>query len=73
MGEGDIAVFASPLGASVVQLVHAQEAPLSEQQAAPLIGEFLAGRKRLEVAAAEVRRLREAAAIEYVGEFRTGK
>jgi EpsD family peptidyl-prolyl cis-trans isomerase len=73
MGEGDIAVFAAPPGASVVRLVHAQEAPLSEQQAAPLIGEFLAGRKRLEVAAAEVRRLRAGASIEYVGEFRTGK
>jgi EpsD family peptidyl-prolyl cis-trans isomerase len=73
MGEGDIAVFPSPLGASVIQLVHAQEAPLSEQQAAPLIEQFLAGRKRLEVAAAEVRRLRSGASIEYVGEFRTGK
>lgn len=73
MGEGDLAVFASPLGASVVQLVHAQDAPLGEQQAAPLIERFLAGRKRLEVAAAEVRRLRETASIEYVGEFRTGK
>ncbi len=73
MGEGDIAVFASPLGATVVQLVHAQDAPLGEQQAAPLIEQFLAGRKRLEVAAAEVRRLRAGASIEYVGEFRTGK
>lgn len=73
MGEGDIAVFPSPLGASVVQLVHAQEAPLNERQAAPLIEQFLAGRRRLEVAAAEVRRLRQAANIEYVGEFRTGK
>lgn len=73
MKAGEIAVFPSPMGASVVQLVHAVEAPLSEQQAAPVIEQFLAGRKRLEIAAAEVRRLRDSARIEYVGEFRSGK
>ena len=40
------------------------------QLAAPLIEQFLAGRKRLELAAAEVRRLREVATIEYAGEFK---
>jgi EpsD family peptidyl-prolyl cis-trans isomerase len=67
MKEGEIAVFASPHGASIVQLVHAEEAPLSEQQAAPVIEKFLAGRKRMELAAAEVRRLRHSARIEYSG------
>src|SRR5689334_19312982 len=70
MKEGEIAVFDAPAGAAVVQLVQAQDAPLSEREAAPLIGEFLSGRKRLEVAAAEVKRLRAAARIEYVGEPR---
>jgi EpsD family peptidyl-prolyl cis-trans isomerase len=70
MKPGEIAAFATPLGASVIQLVHYEEAPLSEQQAAPLIEQFLAGRKRLETAAAEVKRLREVATIEYVGEFK---
>jgi EpsD family peptidyl-prolyl cis-trans isomerase len=70
MKPGEIAAFGTPLGASVIQLVHAEEAPLAEQQAAPLIEQFLAGRKRLETAAAEVKRLREVATIEYVGEFK---
>jgi EpsD family peptidyl-prolyl cis-trans isomerase len=70
MREGEIAVFASAPGATVIQLVHAQDAPLTEQQAAPLIEQFIAGRKRLELAAAEVRRLREVAKIEYVGDFK---
>jgi EpsD family peptidyl-prolyl cis-trans isomerase len=70
MKEGDIAVFATPLGASVVQVVHAVEAPLSEQQAAPVIEQFLAARKKLELAAAEVRRLRDSARIDYVGDVK---
>jgi len=73
MSPGEIALFPSPMGASVIQLVHAEDAALSEQQAAPVIEQFLAGRKRLEVAAAEVRRLRDSARIEYVGEFRSSK
>ena len=70
MREGEMAVFTSPASTSVVQLVHAQDAALSEQQAAPVIERFLAGRRRLELAAAEVRRLRQVASIEYVGEFK---
>jgi EpsD family peptidyl-prolyl cis-trans isomerase len=71
MKDGEIAVLGVAMGgASVIQLVHAQEAGLTEPQAAPLIDQFLAGRKRLELAAAEVKRLRQVASIEYVGEFK---
>lgn len=75
MKDGDIAVFPLPASAgdasaAVVQVVRAEDAPLNETQAAPLIEQFLAGRKRLELAAAEVRRLREVATIEYAGEFK---
>jgi EpsD family peptidyl-prolyl cis-trans isomerase len=71
MRPGEIAVLDTPEGASVVQLVDAQEAPLGEREAAPMIENFLAGRKRLELAAAEVKRLREVARIEYVGDSKT--
>lgn len=72
MQPGEIAVFATPAGASVIQLVHAEEAPLGESQAAPVIEQFLAARRRLESAAAEVKRLREVATIEYLGDFKRG-
>jgi EpsD family peptidyl-prolyl cis-trans isomerase len=72
MKPGEVAVFATPAGAAVIQLEHAEAAPLGEREAAPLIEEFLAGRRRLESAAAEVRRLREVATIEYLGEFKRG-
>ena len=58
------------LDAKEMQVVYAERAPLSESQATPVIEQFLAGRKRLELAAAEVRRLRELATIEYAGEFK---
>jgi hypothetical protein len=76
MKAGEIAVFARPGyagaggGASVIRLEQAEDAPLSEPQAVPLIERFLAGRQRLEVAAAEVRRLRGAAHIEYTTQLK---
>ena len=72
MKPGEIALFATPSGAAALQLVRADDAPLTEQQAAPLIEQFLAGRRRLEGAAAELKRLRELATIEYLGEFKRG-
>jgi EpsD family peptidyl-prolyl cis-trans isomerase len=69
MRDGQIAVFPTRDGAAVVQLLRSQDAPLSEQQAAPIIERFLFSRKRLEVAQAEVKKLREQAKIEYVGEY----
>src|SRR5581483_1166052 len=70
MGPGELAVFPTPLGASVVQLVYSEGAPLAYEQAAALIENFLAGRKRLAVAQDEVKRLRETARIEYVAQFK---
>ncbi len=72
LGAGESAVFDSPAGGETleVQVVQVEDAPLSEAQATALIEQFLAGRKRLELAAAEVRRLREVATIEYAGEFK---
>ena len=69
MKEGQIAVITSSRGASVVQLLRAEEVPLSELEAAPVIRQFLANLKRIEVARAEIGRLREQGKIEYVGEF----
>ena len=60
----------SSAGASVIQLVDAQSAPLAYEQASPLIENFLAGRKRLAVAQDEVKRLRGTARIEYVAQFK---
>ena len=70
MKPGEIAVFATALGCNVIQLVQAEDAPLGLEQSQALIEQFLAGRKRLELAAAEVKRLRASAHIEYVAQFK---
>jgi EpsD family peptidyl-prolyl cis-trans isomerase len=70
MRDGQIAVFSTARGASVVQVLRSEEAPLSGQQAAPLIERYLLGRERLELARTEMGKLREQAKIEYAGEFK---
>lgn len=61
MHDGQIIVFPTPHGASVVRLEETVEAPLNEKQAGPLIARYLLNRKRLELAQAEVTKLRERA------------
>ena len=69
MKDGQIALIPSVHGAAVLQLIHSQPAPLTIEQATPMIEKFLANKKRVEVADAEVKRLRDRAKIEYVGDF----
>ena len=73
MRQGQIAVIPTLRGASVVQLLQAQEASLSEQQAKPIIERYLQSRAVLATAQAEVKKLREQARIEYLGEFEAAR
>lgn len=67
MRDGQIAVFQTPRGTSVTRLEQSTEARLSEKQARPAIARYLLNRKRLELAQAEVTKLRERATIEQDG------
>lgn len=53
----------------VIQLVASQEQPVTKAQATPAIQRFLFNQKRNELAQAELKKLRDAAKIEYVGAF----
>jgi EpsD family peptidyl-prolyl cis-trans isomerase len=61
MREGQIEVFPAPDGASVVRLEQSAEAAIGRKQAEPVIARYLLNRKRLELAHAEVTKLRERA------------
>jgi EpsD family peptidyl-prolyl cis-trans isomerase len=74
LGEGQMAVLASPTGGtSVIQVIQSKEAPLSHEQARPVIERALAMRKGAEHAEADLKRLREKASIEYVGDFKVAR
>lgn len=69
MKDGQIALVRSPSGVIVIYLAASREQPLDEKQARPFIEKFLESQARTELAKTEIKRLRDAAKIEYVGEF----
>ncbi len=66
---GDVMFQPSAQGVVVSQLTAAQIQPLNEEQAKPFIEQYLQNRERLKVSEDEMKRLRAAAKIEYVGDF----
>lgn len=73
MKEGDL--LAIPRGNAIVvsQLDKSQSAALTEEQAAPFIEQLLQNRQRVDLSNEEMKRLRAAAKIQYVGDFATTK
>jgi EpsD family peptidyl-prolyl cis-trans isomerase len=68
--DGQIFAFPAANGTtSVVQIVDTQSAPLNEQEATPYIEQFLQNQLRMKLAEKEVKDLRAAAKVEYVGDF----
>jgi hypothetical protein len=59
-------VIEVPGGASIIQLVQSESAPLSQEQAAPMIEQLLRARKQAEIADREIKALRSSASIQYV-------
>ena len=66
MQDGQIEVINTTSAVSVIHLVQSESAPLSEDQAIPLIEQFLRAPERVKLVAAELKKLRDSANIEYV-------
>ena len=67
---GNVLVFAASSNrASALEVLASESQPVDDKKAAPVIEQYLTNRKREELAALEVKRLRDAAKIEYVGDF----
>lgn len=71
MKDGEIQVFATAGGFSVVRVAASKSEPVSEEKATPAIQQFLFNRRASEALVTEMKALKSAAKIEYLGEFAT--
>jgi EpsD family peptidyl-prolyl cis-trans isomerase len=69
MAKGEVAIIPAGDNISVLQLQDFKEQAVSEEQAKAVIGKFLMEQKRKTQIEAEMKKLREAAKIEYLGTF----
>lgn len=70
MKDGEVKLFrVDDNRAAALQVMGSQLQPVDDKQAAPVIEQFLSNRKRDQLAQEEVKRLRAAAKIDYVGDF----
>jgi EpsD family peptidyl-prolyl cis-trans isomerase len=69
MQDGQAMVVPSPAGVQVVVLAGSRSQPVSEEQARPAIEQFILNERRRQLIEDDVKALRAAATIEYVGTF----
>lgn len=69
MAKGEVAIIPTGDNLSVLQLQDFKEQPLTEEQAKPVIAKFLFEQKRKTLVEAEMKKLRDAAKIEYRGAY----
>ena len=66
---GQIMLMPAQRGFLLVQVAATEKQPLDEKRAQPFIEQYLMNQKKLETARTEIKQLRDAAKIEYVGVF----
>lgn len=67
--DGQTALIPTPAGLTLVHVAASQLRPLDQAAARPFIEQYLTNQKRNEIAAAQIKQLREKATIEYMGDF----
>ncbi|MEJ6002101.1 EpsD family peptidyl-prolyl cis-trans isomerase [Paucibacter soli] len=70
--DGDSVISQGPNGLQVLFLVGSRSQPVSEDQARPAIEQFLTNQRKSELVQKDMKALREAAKIEYIGKFAEG-
>ena len=69
MKDGQAMTFAAPGALNILVVADSQTQPLTQEQAKPMIERYLDNAKKREIAEAELKKLKEAAKIEYLGEY----
>jgi EpsD family peptidyl-prolyl cis-trans isomerase len=72
MQDGQAMVVPTPTGAQVVVLAGSRMQPVTEEQARPAIEQFLVNERRRKLVEDDLKAMRTAATIEYVGKFAEG-
>jgi EpsD family peptidyl-prolyl cis-trans isomerase len=72
MQDGQAMVVPTPTGAQVVVLAGSRMQPVTEEQARPAIEQFLVNERRRKLVEDDLKAMRTAAKIEYVGKFAEG-
>ena len=67
--DGQSMVFDTPQATTVVRVVASQLAPVPEAEALPRIEQFITNRRATDAVAADLKRLRAATTVTYLGEF----
>ncbi|NRF69081.1 peptidyl-prolyl cis-trans isomerase, EpsD family [Aquincola sp. S2] len=69
MKDGQAVLTATPTGATVVVLAGSRSQPIDEERARPVIEQYLLNERRRKLVEEDVKAMRAAAKIEYVGKF----
>jgi hypothetical protein len=69
MRDGQARLVSMPTGAAVIMLVKSQSQPVALEKAKPAIEQYLLAQRRRDVVEKDIKDLRAAAKIEYVGKF----
>lgn len=72
MRDGQARLMPTPTGAVVVVLLKSQPQPVTLEKASPAIEQFLSSQRKREMVERDIKDLRAAAKIEYVGKFAEG-
>lgn len=67
--DGQAVTLATPNSLNIFYLVGSQSQPMSLEQAKPVIERFLLNTRKREIAQAEIKKLRESAKLEYMGDY----
>jgi EpsD family peptidyl-prolyl cis-trans isomerase len=69
MKDGQAMTFAAPGALNILVVAGSQTQPLTQEQAKPMIERYLGNAKKREAAEAELKKLKEKAKVEYLGEY----
>jgi EpsD family peptidyl-prolyl cis-trans isomerase len=70
--EGEVVIYQRPPGIVVAQILSSKEAPVDVTRAKPVIERFLLNKARSEAVQGEMKRIKDAVKVTYLGEFAAG-